>query len=180
MSAFNITQKVNEDFDANAFGEKLRKLTPKNTTGRRFKVFISHSSKDTAIACELRNLLISIPEMDVILDVCSFEVGEWLPKRIVEEIKGSDCFVVFLIKNAEKSVWVNQKIGVAINADIKIIPIVEKGVRLGLLEDRKYTSLGLEAIMEAVSTICDYPAKYKKWEVKNAKERIPWFDIEPK
>ena len=171
---------MNEDFDAKAFGEKLRKPTSKNTTERRFKVFISHSSEDTAIACELHNLLVIIPEMDVILDVCSFEVGERLPERIVEAIKGSDCFVVFLTKNAEKSVWVNQEIGVAINADIKIIPIVEKGVRLGLLEDRKYISLGPEATMEAVSTICDYQAKYKKWVVKNAKERIPWFDIEPK
>ena len=64
------------------------------------------------------------------------------------------------------------------NVDKKIIPIVEKGVRLGLLEDRKYISLGPEAIMEAVSIIYDYLAK--KWEVKNAKERIPLFDIEPR
>ena len=169
---------MNEDFDVKAFAEKLRKHTSKNTTERRFKVFICHSSADTAIACQLRNLLVIIPEMDVILDVCSFEVGERLPERIEEEIKGSDCFVVFLTKNAEKSVWVNQEIGVAINVDKKIIPIVEKGVRLGLLEDRKYISLGPEAIMEAVSIIYDYLAK--KWEVKNAKERIPLFDIEPR
>ena len=157
---------MNEDFDVNAFAEKLRKLTSKNEIERRFKVFISHSSEDSAIACELRNLLAIIPEMDVILDVCSFEVGERLPERIEGDIKGSDCFVVFLTRNAERSVWVNQEIGVAISADIKIIPIVEEGVRLGLLEGRKYISLGPEAIMEAVSTICDYQAKYKKWEVR--------------
>ena len=127
-----------------------------------FKVFISHNGKDKDIACRLRNLLVVIPEMDVILDDCSFEFGEPLPERIVEDIKGCDCFVVFLTKNAEKSVWVNQEIGVAINAGIKIIPIVEDGVRLGLLEGRKYISLeNGGAIMDAFRTICDYRTKYE-------------------
>jgi len=146
---------MNGDFDMNAFAEKLRKPNPKNAIEQRFKVFISHSSEDTAIACELRNLLVFIPEMDVILDVCNFEVGEQLPERIKEEIKGSDCFVVFLTRNAERSVWVNQEIGVAINA-VKIIPIVEEGVCLGLLEGMKYISFSSqEAIIEAFSTICE-------------------------
>jgi len=146
---------MNGDFDMNAFAEKLRKPNPKNAIEQRFKVFISHSSEDTVIACELRNLLVFIPEMDVILDVCNFEVGEWLPERIREEIKESDCFVVFLTKNAEKSVWVNQEIGVAINA-VKIIPIVEEGVRLGLLEGINYISFdSKKAIIKAFSTICE-------------------------
>ncbi len=153
---------MNEDLDVKAFAGKLKKLTSENEVERRFKVFISHNSKDNAIACQLRNLLVVIPKMDVILDVCSFEVGEPLRERIMEGIKGCDCFVVFLTKNAEKSVWVNQEIGVAINAGIKIIPIVEDGVRLGLLEGRKYISFeNGEAIMDAFRTICDYQTKYE-------------------
>ncbi len=153
---------MNEDLDVTAFVEKLKTLTSENEVERIFKVFISHNSKDNAIACQLRNLLVVIPEMDVILDVCSFKVGEPLQERIAEGIKGCDCFVVFLTKNAEKSVWVNQEIGVAINAGIKIIPIVEDGVRLGLLEGRKYISLeNGGAIMDAFRTICDYRTKYE-------------------
>ncbi len=151
---------MNGDLDMNAFVEKLRKPNPKNAIEQRFKVFISHSSEDTVIACELRDLLVFIPEMDVILDVCNFEVGERLPEIIEKEIKESDCFVVFLTKNAEKSVWVNQEIGVAVSAGIKIIPIVEKGVSLGLLEGMKYISLdSKKAIIEALSTISDYQTK---------------------
>lgn len=146
----------------NAFVEKLRKPNPKKVIEQRFKVFISHSSEDTAIACELRDLLLFIPEMDVFLAVCNLEVGERLPERIMEEIKESDCLVVFLTKNAEKSGWVNQEIGVAINAGIRIIPIVVKGVSLGLLEGMKYISLdSKEAIREAFSAICEYQTKYK-------------------
>ena len=153
---------MNKNLDAKVFAEKLKKLTSKNEVERRFKVFISHNSKDDAIACQLRNLLVVIPEMDVILDVCSFEVGEPLPERIMGGIKGCDCFVVFLTKNSEKSGWVNQEIGVAINADIKIIPIVEGGVCLALLEGRKYISLECgEAIIDAFRTICDYHTKYE-------------------
>lgn len=153
---------MNEDLDVTAFVGKLKKLTSESEVERRFKVFISHNSKDNAIACQLRNLLVVIPEMAVILDVCSFKVGDPLPERIVEAIKGCDCFVAFLTKNAEKSVWVNQEIGVAINAGIKIIPIVEDGVRLGLLEGRKYISFeNGEAIMDAFRTICDYRTKYE-------------------
>jgi hypothetical protein len=153
---------MNKNLDAKVFAEKLKKLTSKNEVERRFKVFISHNSKDDVIACQLRNLLVIIPEMDVILDDCSFEIGEPLPEIIVEGIKECGCFVAFLTKNAEKSVWVNQEIGVAIGADIKIIPIVEEGVCLGLLEGRKYISLGYgEAIMDAFSTICDYQTKYE-------------------
>ena len=153
---------MNEDLDVTVFVGKLKKLTSESEVERIFKVFISHNSKDNAIACQLRNLLVVIPEMDVILDVCSFKVGDPLPERIVEDIKGCDCFVAFLTKNAEKSVWVNQEIGVAIGVDIKIIPIVEEGVCLGLLEGRKYISLGYgEAILDAFSTICDYQTKYE-------------------
>ena len=153
---------MNEDLDVKAFAGKLKKLTSKNEVERRFKVFISHNYKDNAIACQLRNLLVVIPGKNVILDVCSFEVGEPLPERIVEDIKGCDCFVVFLTKNAEKSVWVNQETGVAIGADIKIIPIVEVGVCLGLLEGRKYISLECgEAIIDAFRIICDYQTKYE-------------------
>jgi hypothetical protein len=153
---------MNEDLDVKVFAEKLKKLTSKNEVERRFKVFISHNYKDKDIACQLRKLLVVIPEMDVILDVCSFEVGEPLPERIVEDIKGCDCFVVFLTKNAEKSGWVNQEIGVAINADIKIIPMVEEGVCLALLEGRKYISLeSREAIMDAFSAICNHQTEYK-------------------
>ena len=155
---------MNEDLDVKVFAEKLKKLTSKNEAERRFKVFISHNTEDNAIACQLRNLLVVIPGMDVILDVCSFKAGDPLRERIMEGIKGCDCFVVFLTKNAEKSGWVNQEIGVAIaiNADIKIIPIVEEGVRLGLLEGRKYISLeNGEAIMDAFRTICDYRTKYE-------------------
>ncbi|RZN42889.1 MAG: toll/interleukin-1 receptor domain-containing protein [Methanosarcinales archaeon] len=153
---------MNEDLDVKVFAEKSKKLTSKNDVERRFKVFISHNSKDKAIACQLRDLLVIIPEMDVILDDCSFEIGEPLPEIIVEGIKECGCFVAFLTKNAEKSVWVNQEIGVAIGVDIKIIPMVEEGVCLGLLEGRKYISRGYgEAILDAFSTICDHQTKYE-------------------
>jgi len=61
--------------------------------------------------------------------------------KIKKQIRDADFVVVLLTRNGIRSTWVQQEIGIAVNAEKPIIPIVEQGTQpgdLAALQGREY------------------------------------------
>jgi hypothetical protein len=75
-------------------------------------------------------------------------VGEWyfdrdskIDKRIMSQIKKSDCIIILLTKDGLRSNWVQLEVEHAIREKKPLIPLVEKGIekeKLVSLQGRRY------------------------------------------
>lgn len=106
------------------------------------RVFISYSTKDLEIVNKIKEQL-KREGVEVFIAEYSIEPGEKLNKRIVEEIKNCDLFILIWSKNSRKSEYVNQEIGMAKCANKTIIPIsTKKGLNPpALINDLKYLNI---------------------------------------
>ncbi len=106
------------------------------------RVFISYSTKDLEIVNKIKEQL-KREEVEVFIAEYSIEPGEELNKRIVEEIKNCDLFILIWSKNSRNSEYVNQEIGMAKCANKTIIPIsTKKGLNPPvLINDLKYLNI---------------------------------------
>ena len=105
-----------------------------------YKVFISHSTRDQGLVVSLAKLL---SEFGIEIFVAEWYLtpGKRLDEKVVKQIRSSHCVVVLLTKNGVRSNWVQQEIGVALNSEIPLIPLVEKGIDpkdLGALQGKGY------------------------------------------
>ena len=102
-------------------------------------VFISYSSKDMPIAKQIKETL-EAQDIDVFIAEDSIEPGSHLNNSIIKAIKESDMFVLLWSKNATKSDYVKQEIGIAKGVNKPIIPFVlHKGIELPeFIKDIKY------------------------------------------
>jgi hypothetical protein len=105
-----------------------------------YKVFISHSTHDQGLVINLAKLLQGLG-LEVSVAEWYLSPGERLDAKIRRQIKASDCFIVLLTRHGMRSPWVQQEIGIALEANKVIIPIVERGTdpqALGALQEREY------------------------------------------
>jgi len=87
------------------------------------KAFISYSSKDMPIVEQIQKT-IKASDIDVFVAKDSIKPGESLNDSIIKNIKESDLFILLWSKNADKSAYVKQEIGIATGANKQIIPFV--------------------------------------------------------
>lgn len=94
------------------------------------KAFISYSSKDMPIVNQIKKT-IKASNIDVFVAEDSIKPGESLNDSIIKNIKESDLFILLWSKNAGKSDYVKQEIGIATGTNKQIIPfVIDKGVKL--------------------------------------------------
>ncbi len=140
-----------------------------------FTVFISYSTKDITLVDNIRRALAQYPAQLVHPYVAEYDAapGTRLDENIKKHLLASDMVCVLWSKNAQKSDWVPQEIGIAEAAGKLIVPIVlDKGLQLpGFIKDRKYIPAydGLEMAMGAFSKLVLVHATEKA--VKNAKDK---------
>lgn len=104
------------------------------------KVFISHSTQDQRLVISLSKLLQYL-EIQVFVAEWCLSPGARLDTKIKKQIKDADFVVVLLTRNGIRSTWVQQEIGITIDAGKPIIPIVERGTKpndLAALQGREY------------------------------------------
>ena len=90
-----------------------------------YKVFLSHSARDKNLVMALARLL---EKFGIELFVADWVLspGKRLDQKVLGAIRGSDCMVVLLTPNGLRSNWVQQEIGIALQAGKLVIPIVER------------------------------------------------------
>lgn len=104
------------------------------------KVFISHSTQDQGLVISLAKLLQQLG-IQVFVAEWYLSPGARLDMKIKKQIRDADFVVVLLTRNGIRSTWVQQEIGIAVNAEKPIIPIVEQGTQpgdLAALQGREY------------------------------------------
>jgi hypothetical protein len=104
------------------------------------KVFISHSTQDQGLVISLAQLLQQLG-IQVFVAEWYLSPGARLDMKIKKQIRDADFVVVLLTRNGIRSTWVQQEIGIAVNAEKPIIPIVEQGTQpgdLAALQGREY------------------------------------------
>jgi len=124
-----------------------------------YKVFISYSTKDRELIEDIAEFL---PLKGITPYIAEWDVtpGKNLPRKVVSQIRNSDCVVAILTKGGKRSEWVNQEIGCALGLDKLVIPFVEKGVRVkGFLEAReciRFDPSDPESLPSALEQLTDY------------------------
>lgn len=98
------------------------------------KVFISYSHEDASVAKEFA-VMLSLYGFDIWMDVKDIENGEHYTTKILEGIKSSDLYVVFLSQKSIKSNWVEAEIDFALkekieNKRLRIVPVLLEDVEI--------------------------------------------------
>ncbi len=123
-----------------------------------YKVFISHSTQDQGLVINLAKLLQWLGG-EVFVAEWYLSPGERLDTKIRRQIRDADCFLVLLTHNGIRSQWVQQEIGIALEAGKQIIPIVEKGTdlrTLGILQGREYIEYDPLSPSQALAEVVKY------------------------
>ena len=111
------------------------------------QIFLSHSNQDRVL-CEWLKQSAARAGIDLYLAEHDVQAGEHLANTIRSAIKGSDAVVVLLSTASVDSSYVNQEIGLALEAEKVIIPLVQPGIdpsRLAMLQGVKYISFDFES-----------------------------------
>ncbi len=137
-----------------------------------YKVFVSHSTRDQGLVISLANLLTKFG-IEVSVGEWYLAPGEPVDKRILEQIRKSDCVVAFLTRNGIRSNWVQQEIGYSVQHNKTLIPIVEKGVDskdLAALQGREYIEYDPYEYQQALTKLSAHikSLKLKKGEREKA------------
>lgn len=126
-----------------------------------YKVFISHSVNDYEDVENIADLLEDYG-IDTYIAERDPQYGKYLTDKIMVNIDNSDAVLVLWTNNSHHSDWVNQEIGYAVKAGKKIIPLIEKGVRVkGFLEGREYLNMDSYNMIETMEDVGDYLEEYK-------------------
>ncbi|NIS09288.1 MAG: toll/interleukin-1 receptor domain-containing protein [Candidatus Dadabacteria bacterium] len=133
-----------------------------------YKVFISHSARDQGLVVSLANLLTKFGA-EVIVAEWYLTPGARIDEKVSKQIRDSDCVIVLLTKNGVRSSWVQQEIGLAINGNKLIIPLVEKrtGAKdLAALQGKEYIEYDPSQPQQALAKASEYvnSLKLKKEE----------------
>ncbi len=123
-----------------------------------YKVFLSHSSRDTDLGRLVKTEVEATGKASVYLAEDDIQLGSVLAAKLQRELKASDAIVVLYTKDSEVSAYVNQEIGFALR-DKLVIPMVEKRSdtrRLGMLAGREFVSFDSENPGQAVQTLAQF------------------------
>jgi hypothetical protein len=104
------------------------------------RVFLSHSRKDVAAVNLIKGQAMAAG-VEVYLAEHDMRPGDSLADKIVSRIAMSNAVVVLLSDNSATAAFVQQEIGVALNAGIPIIPLVQKDldhIHLAMLQGVEY------------------------------------------
>lgn len=124
-------------------------------------VFISHSVSDIDTVEKIADLLEDYGIESYIAER-DLQYGNYLSDKIRINIDNSDAVLVLWTNNSHHSDWVNQEIGYAVKAGKKIIPLIEKGVRVkGFLEGREYLDMDSYNMIETMENVGDYLDEYR-------------------
>jgi hypothetical protein len=137
-----------------------------------YKVFISHSTRDQGLVMYLARLL---QQFGIDASVAEWHLapGEHLDRKILGQIRRSDCVVALLTQNGVRSSWVQQEIGYSLQSDKLVIPIVEKGIEqkdLAALQGKEYIEYDPYQYQQALNKLSTYVTslKLKKEEKEKA------------
>jgi FMN phosphatase YigB (HAD superfamily) len=126
------------------------------------QVFVSYAFSDEEIMKRLCRELKEY-EIETYVAVHDIGLGEPLPNKIEEAIQKSDAIVVLLTRNSATSPSVNQELAFAKAKGIRIIPVVENGVKVGvLLQGLKYVDFEREKIPQVSKKIAESLLKERK------------------
>ncbi|UCG42410.1 MAG: toll/interleukin-1 receptor domain-containing protein [candidate division WOR-3 bacterium] len=107
-----------------------------------YKVFISHSARDQGLVMALSRQFVQFG-VDVLVAEWYVQAGQPLSAKVRSQMEDSDCVVVLLTRDGQRSHWVQQEIGIAVRAGKLVIPLVEQGTpqeELGILGGVEYIS----------------------------------------
>lgn len=107
-----------------------------------YKVFISHSARDQGLVMALSRQLAQFG-VDVLVAEWYVQAGQPLSAKVRNQMKGSDSVVVLVTRDGQRSHWVQQEVGIAVQAGKLVIPLVEQGTpqeELGVLGGVEYIS----------------------------------------
>jgi hypothetical protein len=124
-----------------------------------YTIFVSHSFSDLQIIEEMET---AFEESSVKLYMANrdFNYGNELPAKIKRAIDNSDAVLAILTSNASESNSVNQEVGYAIGKEKLVVPMVEKGAKIGvLLEGLELVFFSLDKIREVFSDVSRYFSK---------------------
>jgi hypothetical protein len=138
----------------------------------KYRVFISHSTRDQGLVMYLARLLDKFGVETWIAEWC-LSPGEPLDKKIFNEIQKSDCVVALLTRDGIRSNWLQQEIGYSLAHGKLVIPIVEKGTPeadLAALETKEYIEYDPHQYDQALVRLSTYlqSLKLKKQEKEKA------------
>ncbi|WP_338037357.1 toll/interleukin-1 receptor domain-containing protein [Methanosarcina spelaei] len=97
------------------------------------KIYISHCEQDEPLAQELGRSLWAV-ELESFSSLYRKARILSLGERIRFGIRQSDCFILIFTQKGARSPEVNQEIGLAVGTEQLIIPLVEVGVELPILD----------------------------------------------
>ncbi len=122
-----------------------------------YTIFVSHSLNDSQIIGEMET---AFEKSDVKLYMANRDVnyGNELPAKIKKAIDNSDAVLAILTSNASKSNSVNQEVGYAIGKEKLVVPMVERGAKIGVLA---LIFIGLAVAAVAVVGVLAYEATRK-------------------
>jgi len=130
-----------------------------------YKVFLSHSHKDTAFSKNLASSLALNKYTRVYRADDKLEAGNKITTKVLEEIKRSDLAIVIWTKNSSASNWVNVEIGMAIAAKVPLLPLLlDKRVKLPAFfaDVKAVTGLGVSGVMNQSKRIVERRARKKQ------------------
>ena len=139
-----------------------------------YKVFISHSTRDQGLVISLSNLLSKFG-VEVFVAEWYLAPGEPVAEKVFNQIKKSDCIIVLMTRNGIRSNWVQQEIGFALQSNIPLIPLVEKGVDqrdLAALQGREYIEYDRYQPYEALMKTSTYVSSLKFQKEKREKALV--------
>ncbi len=137
--------------------------------GLSYKLFVSHSFRDTALVRALQSL--NVPGIELYIAEDDPRYGERVSAKIESELDSSDAVVVFLTKNGKESDSVNQEIGYAKKANKLIVAMVEHDQTVGvLLQGIEVIHFSTDKVEDALKRVIRYlkPKAEKK-------ERLGWM-----
>lgn len=107
------------------------------------KIFLSHSQQDELLAEKLRNQLEQM-NSKVYMFEHDQQLGTNIANKLEKEIRSSDIAFVLLTTHSKSSAYVQQEIGYAKGAGVRLVALVETGIdpsQLGMLAGIEYINL---------------------------------------
>jgi len=137
-----------------------------------FKVFLAHSSKNMDMVFSLVDMLRSA-KVDVYVAELNPEPGEYIDAKIKRNLQQSNALLALLTKEGVNSDWVWREIRHAIENDIMVIPLIEKGIEIPpILKDIDCLIFERENYMAAYQTIDERIIKLNKRKQKMIAEKV--------
>ncbi len=101
---------------------------------KRPRVFISYSTRDSALAGQLRDHLARVGIRGFLAHHAIVESQEWR-RRLRKEIASSDAVLLLITKSFSKSDWTDQETGIAIGLRKRIVGLEISGKAYGFVVD---------------------------------------------